>query len=80
MVVLAYHEIGRSGLDFLLPAGAEIRAVFTHEDDPGENVWFRFLARLSRDQGVKVHTPARINGPLWVEVIRAWKLFPPRSS
>src|SRR5262245_33879159 len=39
-VLLAYHEIGCAGLEFLKHAGAEITAVFTHEDDPGENLWF----------------------------------------
>ena len=37
-VLLAYHEIGCVGLEFLTQAGAEITAVFTHEDDPGEDI------------------------------------------
>ena len=39
-VLLAYHEIGCAGLEFLQQAGTEITGVFTHEDEPGENLWF----------------------------------------
>ncbi len=70
-VLLAYHEIGCAALDFLREAGAEIRAVFTHQDDPGENVWFGSVAQRAKAYGLRVYTPERINDPEWVEVIRA---------
>jgi UDP-4-amino-4-deoxy-L-arabinose formyltransferase / UDP-glucuronic acid dehydrogenase (UDP-4-keto-hexauronic acid decarboxylating) len=70
-VVLAYHEIGCAGLDFLQQAGAEITGVFTHEDDPGENVWFGSVAQRAKDYGLRVFAPVQINDPEWVEVIRA---------
>jgi len=70
-VLLAYHEIGCVGLDFLRQAGAEITGVFTHEDDLGENVWFASVAQRAKDYGLRVYTPAQINDPAWVEVIRA---------
>jgi len=70
-VLLAYHEIGCVGLEFLKQAGAEIRAVFTHEDDPGENVWYGSVAQRAKDYGLAVYTPDQINDPEWVEVIRA---------
>lgn len=70
-VVLAYNEIGCVGLEFLREAGAEINAVFTHEDDPGENTWFRSVAQRANDYGLRVYAPARINDPEWVELIRA---------
>ena len=37
-VVLAYHNIGCVGIRALLAQGFDIRAVFTHEDDPNENI------------------------------------------
>ena len=70
-VVLAYHEIGCAGLDFLKEAGAEITGIFTHEDDPRENVWFGSVAQRAKDYGLRVYAPAQINDPEWVQVIRA---------
>lgn len=70
-VVLAYHEIGCAGLEFLKEAGAEITGVFTHEDDLGENAWFGSVAQRAKDYGLRVYAPAQINDPEWVEVIRA---------
>jgi UDP-4-amino-4-deoxy-L-arabinose formyltransferase / UDP-glucuronic acid dehydrogenase (UDP-4-keto-hexauronic acid decarboxylating) len=70
-VVLAYHEIGCAGLEFLKEAGAEITGVFTHEDDPSENVWFGSVAQRAKDYGLRVYAPAQINDPEWVQVIRA---------
>jgi UDP-4-amino-4-deoxy-L-arabinose formyltransferase / UDP-glucuronic acid dehydrogenase (UDP-4-keto-hexauronic acid decarboxylating) len=70
-VVLAYHEVGCAGLEFLKEAGAEITGVFTHEDDSGENVWFGSVAQRAKDYALRVYAPAQINDPEWVEVIRA---------
>jgi UDP-4-amino-4-deoxy-L-arabinose formyltransferase/UDP-glucuronic acid dehydrogenase (UDP-4-keto-hexauronic acid decarboxylating) len=69
-VVLAYHEVGCAGLESLVEAGADVRAVFTHDDDPGENVWFSSVAQLGSRYGLKVYAPERINDAQWVEVIR----------
>ena len=62
-VLLAYHEIGCAGLEFLQQAGAEITGVFTHEDEPGENVWFGSVAQLAKHYGLRVYAPAQINDP-----------------
>jgi UDP-4-amino-4-deoxy-L-arabinose formyltransferase/UDP-glucuronic acid dehydrogenase (UDP-4-keto-hexauronic acid decarboxylating) len=70
-VVLAYHEIGCAGLDFLKQTGAEIRAVFTHEDDPGEMIWFGSVAQRAKTYGLPVYAPGRINDPEWIELIHA---------
>jgi UDP-4-amino-4-deoxy-L-arabinose formyltransferase/UDP-glucuronic acid dehydrogenase (UDP-4-keto-hexauronic acid decarboxylating) len=70
-VVLAYHEIGCAGLAYLKEAGADIRAVFTHEDDPGENLWFSSVAQRAKDYGLPVYSPVEINDADSVEVIRA---------
>jgi len=71
IVFLGYHEIGYVALEFFKQAGADIRAVFTHPDDAGENLWFRSVAKLAEHYGLPVHMPERINDPQWVEVIRA---------
>lgn len=69
-VVLAYHEVGCAGLEFLKQAGADITGVFTHEDDPTENLWFGSVAQRAKDYGLNVYAPERINDPQWVEVLR----------
>lgn len=72
-VVLAYHNVGCEGIEALLRAGFEISAVFTHADDPQENVWFRSVAELAASHNIPVYAPADINHPLWVEKIRDLK-------
>jgi len=69
-VVLAYHEIGCAGLEFLKQAGADITGVFTHEDDPTETLWFGSVAQRAKEYGLNVYAPERINDPEWVEVLR----------
>lgn len=55
-VVFAYSEIGCVCLEAILSMGAEVLAVFTHEDDPHEEIWFRSVARVARDHGIPVFT------------------------
>ncbi len=69
-VVLAYHDIGCIGIESLLRNGIEIAAVFTHVDDPRENVWFHSVAELAAARGIPVFAPEDINHPLWVRRIK----------
>ena len=69
-VVLAYHNIGCVGIRALLAQGFDIRAVFTHQDDPNENIWFESVAELAAERDIPVYNPADINHPLWVERIK----------
>lgn len=69
-VVLAYHNIGCAGIEALLRNGIEIAAVFTHRDDPGENVWFRSVAVLAAEHNIPVFAPDNINHPMWVDKLR----------
>ena len=70
-IVLAYHNIGCAGLEAVLRSGIEVAAVFTHKDDPGENIWFKSVAESAAAHGVPVYAPEDINHPLWVEKIKA---------
>jgi len=70
-VVLAYHDMGCEGIEALLRQGIEIAAVFTHADDPQENVFFRSVAELAAGHGIPVFAPQDINHPTWVERIQA---------
>ena len=69
-IVLAYHNVGCAGLQALLRHGVEVAAVFTHRDDPHENVWFQSVAELAAQEGISVYAPDDINHPLWAEKIR----------
>ncbi|MDO9508958.1 MAG: formyltransferase [Thermovirgaceae bacterium] len=57
IVVFAYSEVGYRCLGALLRSGADVRAVFTYEDDPGENTWFSSVRELALDNGLPVFTP-----------------------
>lgn len=70
VVVLAYHNIGRAGIEALLENGFEIQAVFTHKDNPSENIWFGSVAELASSHGIPVFAPDDVNHPIWVERIR----------
>ena len=70
VLVFAYHDVGYECLALLFERGAHVIAVFTHEDDPGEQVWFKSVAQLARTHGVAVHTPRTVNTPEWVARIR----------
>lgn len=69
-IVLAYHNIGCAGIEALLQNGFEIAAVFTHKDNPQENVWFDSVAELAAGYSIPVFAPEDINHPLWVEEIK----------
>jgi len=69
-IVLAYNEMGCVGIEALLEHGFEIAAVFTHADDPGENLWFRSVAELSARHNLPVFAPEDIGHPLWLNRIR----------
>lgn len=58
-VVFAYHDVGARALTVLLDHGVEVPLVVTHEDEPGENVWFASVADLARDHRLPVVTPDR---------------------
>ena len=69
-VVLAYHNIGCTGISVLLEQGFDIQAVFTHRDDPNENLWFDSVAEMAAAHNLQVFAPDNINHPLWIERIR----------
>ncbi len=71
VVVMAYQDIGWVGLDELLTLGADVAAVVTHPDDPGEEIWFRSVAARARAAGIEVLEPSDMNAPAVVERITA---------
>ena len=41
IAVFAYSEVGSACLDDLIRDDANVVVVYTHEDDPSEEIWFR---------------------------------------
>jgi methionyl-tRNA formyltransferase len=70
-VVFGYHEVGRRCLAVLLAHGVEVPLVITHEDAPGENIWFGSVAELAMLHDIAVATPDDANGAEAVERVRA---------
>jgi methionyl-tRNA formyltransferase len=73
ILVFAYHNVGYECLELLLRRGENVIGVFTHEDNPREEIWFRSVAGLARQRGIPVHTPESVNTPVWTALIRDMK-------
>jgi methionyl-tRNA formyltransferase len=69
-IVFAYHNMGVTGITKLLEHGFSIPLVFTHEDNPDENVWFGSVQALCLDKGIPFVTPSSPNTNEWVAKIR----------
>ena len=59
-VIFAYSEVGCLCLEELIKDGASVAAVFTHEDDPHENIWFRSVKEIAEKNGIPVRTPKKL--------------------
>lgn len=70
-VVCAYHDVGVRCLRTLLAHGVEVPLLLTHEDSPGETIWFESVAQHARWHGIEVRTPENPNSPEVVQQIRA---------
>ncbi|MBF0135136.1 MAG: formyltransferase [Magnetococcales bacterium] len=62
-VVFAYHTVGVRGLATLLAHGFKVPLVVTHQDDPGENLWFDSVAAWADREGIPTITPDSPNLP-----------------
>ena len=68
-VVFAYHDVGCRCLQVLLAGRVEVPLVVTHEDAPGETIWFDSVAALARTHDIPVITPEDPNEPDVIERI-----------
>jgi methionyl-tRNA formyltransferase len=73
ILFFGYSEVGHDCLSLLLERGDSVVALITHEDNPGEKIWFKTPAAAARAKGVPVHTPAKVGTPEWVERIAAMR-------
>ncbi len=70
VAVFGYHNIGYECLKVLIEAGEQIVAIVTHQDDPGEEIWFQSVAELARTHNLPVYTPSNPNTPPFIDLIR----------
>jgi UDP-4-amino-4-deoxy-L-arabinose formyltransferase/UDP-glucuronic acid dehydrogenase (UDP-4-keto-hexauronic acid decarboxylating) len=68
-VVFAYSDMGITGLAALETVDFRIRAIFSHEDDPGEKIWFGSVRAWGEERGIPVFTPGSVSTPGWRERI-----------
>ncbi|MGB5064445.1 MAG: formyltransferase [Candidatus Competibacter sp.] len=56
-VVFAYHNVGVRCLKVLLAHGVDVALVFTHEDNPSEQIWFDSVAATAAEYGIPAIAP-----------------------
>jgi methionyl-tRNA formyltransferase len=69
-VVFGYQEIGYVCLEELLNFGVQVSSLFTHEDDPGEEIWFRRPVAIAQKHNIPVYTPATLKDQKWMQLIK----------
>ncbi len=70
-VLFAYGAVGHAALEELLAMESDVALVVTHDDSPGENIWFPSVAARARDAGIPVRVPDDVNGPAVQEQLAA---------
>jgi methionyl-tRNA formyltransferase len=60
-VVFAYHNVGVRCLEVLLGHGVDVPLVLTHDDNPGETIWFDSVARTATRHAIPVIAPVDPN-------------------
>ncbi len=72
-LVFGYHSFGCLGLDSLIEAGFDIPAVFTHRDNPNEEIWWPSLADRAKAGGIPVHFPETMKDPSVKNLVASYK-------
>lgn len=68
-VVFGYHEVGYVCLDELMNFGVEVICLFTHKDDPDEEVWFKRPVEIAEKHHIPVYTPENLKEAVWTNLI-----------
>jgi len=69
-VAFAYHNMGIVGLEALKRESFDIKAIFSHQDDPEENCWFDSVIEWGKRNQLPVFFPENVNTPEWIGKIR----------
>ncbi len=73
IIFFGYSEVGYTCIDLLVSRGDNVIALFTHEDNPNEKIWFKTPASLARENNIPIYTSVSVNTPEWIEKIAALK-------
>jgi methionyl-tRNA formyltransferase len=73
ILFFGYSEVGHDCLSLLLERGDNVVGLITHEDSPGEKIWFKTPAAAATARGIPVHTPERAGAPESLERIVAMR-------
>lgn len=71
-LVMGYHTMGCLGFDALLRNGFEVPAVFTHRDDPHEEIWWESFAERAAARGADVHYVTTIKDPAVRDLVASY--------
>lgn len=61
IALFGYSATGARALKTLLQLGEQVVAVFTHPDEPGEEIWFDSVSAIARQHGIPVHEISSTN-------------------
>jgi methionyl-tRNA formyltransferase len=72
-LVFGYHTMGCVGFDALLRHDFEVSTVFTHHDDPHEEIWWERLSERAQARGIPVHYvgKADVKTPAFSDLVAA---------
>jgi methionyl-tRNA formyltransferase len=71
IIVFGYHDVGYECLNRLIEKNANIVAVFTHENNPDEIIWFKSVADLAKKYQIPTFTPNDPNETSIIEKIQS---------
>jgi len=73
ILFFGYSEVGYECLSLLLERGDNVVALFTHQDNPNEKIWFKTPAVAAREKNIPVYTPEKVGTPEGIAQIAALK-------
>jgi methionyl-tRNA formyltransferase len=73
ILFFGYSEVGHDCLSLLIERGDNVVGLITHEDSPGEKIWFKTPAAAARERGIPIHTPEKAGAPESFERIVAMR-------
>lgn len=73
IAVFGYHNIGYRCLLELVKMGENVCALFTHKDNPDENIWFETPNKVAQQYNIPCYYPENVNIEKWISVIKDLK-------
>lgn len=72
ILFFGYSQVGHDCLSLLLRQGRNVIGLVTHEDNPGEKIWFKTPAQAASEASIPVHKPEKLDAA-WREKITAMR-------